>query len=118
MHYVSLSRVRNSSALHKLNLKEKEISVSEQVKEDMVKLKSESLVPCISFLYSPLNQNAIKILFHNVEFDYNVQTADVNIFVETALYSSDSNLSYQISGFELFRNDFDQHSITRTCYGT
>ena len=70
----------------------------------------------------------MKILFHNVrslhrhfedvKCDDNVQTADVNIFVETALCSSDIDADYQISGFQLFRNDASPESTLRTCYGT
>ena len=46
MHYVALSRVRNSSALHVLNLNENKIKVSEKVKDEMRRLRTEaSLLP-------------------------------------------------------------------------
>ena len=46
MHYVGLSRVRNSSALHILNLNENKIKVTEKVKSEMSRLRTEaSLVP-------------------------------------------------------------------------
>ena len=46
MHYVGLSRVRNSSALHVLNLNENKIKVSEKVKDEMRRLRTEaSLLP-------------------------------------------------------------------------
>ena len=46
MHYVALSRVRNSSALHILNLNENTIKVSEKVKREMNRLRTEaSLMP-------------------------------------------------------------------------
>ena len=40
---------------------------------------------------------------------------DVNIFVETRLYSSVSDDMYNISGFNIYRND-DNQSHTRSCY--
>ena len=46
MHYVGLSRVRNSSALHILNLNENKIKVSEKVRSEMSRLRTlVSLVP-------------------------------------------------------------------------
>ena len=53
----------------------------------------------------------------DVASDYNVKAADINMFVETALCSNDSNDLYQIPSFQLFRNDFVTHG-TRTPYGT
>ena len=49
--------------------------------------------------------------------DYNVQAADVNIFVETSLCSRDQNENFLISNFTLHRNDFDSSEI-RPKYGT
>lgn len=70
----------------------------------------------------------MKILFHNVrsfhrhienvKCDNNVQTADVNKFVETALCSSDIDADYRMSGFQLFTNDASAEGTLRTCYGT
>ena len=42
MHYVGLSRVRNTSALHILNLNENKIKVSEEVKHEMSRLRTET----------------------------------------------------------------------------
>lgn len=101
--------------------------VSQKVQEEMVRLRKETLVPCLPCLYN-IKEKKMKILFHNVrslhrhfedvKCDDNVQTADVNIFVETALCSSDIDAGYQISGFQLFRNDASPESTLRTCYGT
>ena len=41
MHFVGLSRVRNSSSLHVLNLNEKIIKVSDKVKNEMSRLRTE-----------------------------------------------------------------------------
>ena len=46
MHYVGLSRVRNSSAMHIFNLNENKLKVSEKVKSEMSRLRTQvSLVP-------------------------------------------------------------------------
>ena len=64
MHYVGLSRVRNSSALHILNLNENKIKVSEKVKNEMSRLRTEAtLVPLVVSVGSP---KTITILFQNV----------------------------------------------------
>ena len=127
MHYVGLSRVRNSSALHILNFNENKIKVSEKVKNEMTRLRSEaSLVPlaALQTMDSPqtktvLFQNVRSLHLHidDVRSDYNIQKADVNIFVETKLCLSDTDDTYGLSGFSLYRNDFNQSNV-RTCYGT
>lgn len=129
MHYVGLSRVRNISGLHILNLNEKKITVSKKVQEEMARLRTEaSLKPCVSYLYQTRNSSMLKILFQNVRSlhlhiqdvasDYSVQVADVNIFVETALCSRDNDETYTLNNFQLYRNDFHTHSTTRSVYGT
>ena len=56
MHYVGLSRIRNSSALHILNLNENKISVNEKVQDEMCRLRTEAtLKPCVSFLYQTVS---------------------------------------------------------------
>ena len=128
MHYVALSRVRNSSKLHILNLNEKKICISEKVKEEMARLREKPLVSCVPCLYNNDQPSRIKVLFHNVrslhlhfddiKFDYNVQAADINIFVETRLCHSDNNAIYKKDNFKLFRNDFCPQSNVTTAYGT
>jgi len=96
MHYVGLRRVRNSSALHILNLNENKINVSEKVKSKMNRLRSQaSLVPLAETDNSPqtktiLLQNVRSLHLHidDVRSDYNIQKADVNIFAESKLFLS------------------------------
>ena len=125
MHYVGLSRVRNSSSLHILNLNEKKIKVSEKVANEMERLRMEAcLVPTVSLKPSP---NATTIIFQNVRSlhlhikdvrsDYNFKKAHVNIFVETRLCASDNDEEYSIEKFNIYRNDFNQ-SRTRSSYGS
>ena len=127
MHYVGLSRVRNSSNLHILNLNEWKIKVSKNVAIEMNRLRAEAtLVPLVSLQDVDLSLTTT-IIFHDarsvylyiddIRSDYNVQKADVNIFVETRLCSSDSGDMFNISGFNIYRNDYNQ-SHTRSCYGS
>ena len=130
MHYVGLSRLRNISDLHILNLNEEKIAVSKNVADEMTRLRSEaSLKPCIPFLYEITNNTSnLKILFQNlrslllhiedVASDYSVHTAHVNIFVESALCARDNDEAYNMGNFCLFRNDYNPQNTTRTTYGT
>ena len=122
------TRARNISGLHILNLNEKKVSVSLKVSEEMHRLRSQPLQPCIPSLYKQTLTNTFKIIFHNVKSlhlhhedvasDFNVQEVDLIICVETSLCSLDSSFHYQINGFKLFRNDYCPNSNIRTCYGT
>ena len=65
----------------------------------MARLREKPLVSCVPCLYKNDQPSRIKVLFHNVrslrlhfddiKCDYNVQAADINIFVETRLCHSD-----------------------------
>ena len=127
MHDVDLSHVLNSSTLHILNLSENKIKVSEKVKSEMSRLRTQvNLVPLVVLQTDNLHQTKT-ILFQNVRSlylhiddarsDYNIQKADVNIFVESELCLLDRDDTYQLSEYTLYRNDFNQSNI-RTCYGT
>ena len=105
-------------------MKKKSICVSERVKEEMTRLREKPLVSCVPCLYNNDQPSTIKVLFHNVrslrlrfddiKCDYNVQAADINIFVETHLCHSDNNAIYEIHNFKLFRNGFCPQSNVRT----
>ena len=85
MHYVALSRVKNSSTQHIINLNEKKICVSQKVQEEVSRLREKCLLPSIPFLYN--QSSGQKLLFHNVQSlhlhfddvacDNNVQAAEV-----------------------------------------
>jgi len=76
---------------------------------------------------SPQTKKTKTILFQNVRSlhlhidyvrsDYNIQEADVNIFVESKLCLLDRNDTYQLSELTLYINYFNQSNI-RTCYRT
>ena len=121
MHYVGLSRVGNSSALHVLMLNENKIKVSEKVKKEMIRLRTERSLVLLALMQTVDSPQTKAILFQNVRSlhlhiddvrsDYNIQKADVNIFVETKLCLSDRDDTYSLSRFTLYRNDFNQSHI-------
>ncbi len=90
--------------LHILNLNENKIAVSKKVQEEMTRLRQEAALNShIPFLYKDTS-GSFKVLFQNVRAlhlhvasDYNVKAADINMFVETALCSNDSNDLYRFS---------------------
>ena len=83
MHYVGLSRVRNSSVLHILNLIENKIKVSEKVKNEMSRLRTEATLVPLTVSQTVGSPKTKKILFQNVRSlhlhiydvrsDYNIQ---------------------------------------------
>jgi len=108
-------------------LNENKIKVTEKVKSEMSRLRTQvSLVPLavsktdnLPQTKTMLFQNVRSLLLHidDVRSDYNIQKADVDIFVESKLCLSDRDDAYQLHEFTLYRNDFSQSNI-RTCYGT
>jgi len=118
IHYVGLSRVRNMSTLHILNLNEHKIKVDQSVQGEMHRLRNEATLQCaLPDLYDDTtNPKTLTILFQNVRslnlhiddvhHDYNVLASDINIFVETCLCSRDDDESFSIKDFTLHRNDF------------
>ena len=127
VHYVALSRVRNSSAPHILNLNDNKINVSDKVENEMNRLRENASMVPLAVLRNTDVEDLLIILFQNVRSlhlhiddvrtDYNIRKAHVNIFVETNLCLSDRDDTYKLSGYSLYRNDYNQ-SNTRTCYGT
>jgi len=107
MNYVGLSRVQNSSTLHILDWNEIKIKVSEKVKSEVRRLRTQvSLVP-LAVLQTDNSPQTKTILFQHVRSlhlhiddvrsDYNIQEADDNIFVETRLCLLDRDDTYQLT---------------------
>ena len=126
MHYVGLSRVRNSSNLYIMNLNEQKIKVNENVAQEMKRLRTKAnLTPAASLQNT--DSSLFTVIFHNVrslhlhindvQSDFNIEKADVNICVETRLCSADTNDDYNLPRFHLYRNDYSQSNV-RTSYGT
>ena len=121
MYYVGLSQVRNSSALHILNLNENKIKVSEKVKSEMNRLRTEASLTPLGVLPPADSPQAKTILFQNVRSlhlhiedarsDYNIKKAALNISVETKLCLLDNDDTYKLTGFTVYRNDFSPSYI-------
>jgi len=52
------------------------------------------------------NVRPLHLCIEDVQSDYNIQKADVNIFGETRLCVSGKDETYILSGFTLHRNEF------------
>ena len=98
VHYVGLSRVRDLNSLYIRHPEEQKIKISGRVVAEMERLRQCPLQLCVTFLYNRPN-TGVKLLFHNVRSlhhhiddvrsDFNVQAADIAIFIETCLRSDD-----------------------------
>ena len=76
MHYVGFSRVRNNSALHILHLNENKIKVSEKVKDEMRRLRTEAILLPLAVLQTADSPKTKTILFQNVR-SLHLHTDDV-----------------------------------------
>ena len=121
--------MRNIDCLHILRLNEHKTKVNPKVLEEMRRLRSTRLLNlCVPSLDSISDTNVIKILFQNVRSlhlhvhdvlsDFNVQAADINLFVETALNSKHKNDMYTLEGYNLFRNHIEPQIVSKTPYGS
>ena len=106
---------------------EDKISVSEKVKEEMKRLRlSCKYVSSIQLLYNL--SASLKVIFHNVRLlplhkyyifhDFNVTSADINIFVETNLTTKHKNTDFANPVFRLHRNDSIESTPSKAMYGT
>lgn len=65
MHYVGLSRVRNSSNLYIMNLNENKIKVNENVAQEMERLRTEATLTPVATLQNT-GSSLFTVIFHNV----------------------------------------------------
>ena len=118
MHYVGLSRVRNSSRLHIVDLNENRIRVSEKVQKQMFRLRTEASLMPLAALRGTDSSDTATVLFHNVRSlhlhiddvrsDFYIKKADIDILVETKLCRTDTDCLYNLTGCTLHRNDCSQ----------
>lgn len=125
MHYVGLSRVRNLNSLHIQNLNPNKISVSNAVKTEMDRLRSNNCVQiCLPYIQS-INNRYLKIGFHNcrslhkhkaaVHSELQLHSFDIAAYSETHHNSSDEN-SYQLEGYSVFLSE-NESSLHNTVVG-
>ena len=115
IHYVGLSRVTSIEGLHITDLCENKIAVHQDVKTEMKRLRtSAKLQLCIYPIYEVtgsllkvcyLNARSVHKHIQDIHIDLNYSATDINIFAETRFSSQDSNDMYNVSGYDLFRND-------------
>ena len=115
IHYVGLSRVTTFEGLYITDLCEDKIAVHQDVKIEMERLRTiAKLKLCISPLYHItgsclklcyLNARSVHKHIQDLRKDFNYSSCDINIFAETRFSSQDANDMYDISGYNLFRND-------------
>ena len=94
-----------------MNKNKNKIRVSEKVKNEMSRLRTDSSLVPLAVLQTGDSTQTKTILFENVrsrhlhiddvQSDYNIQKADVNFFAETKLCLSDRDETYQLNGFIL-----------------
>ena len=66
IHCVGLSRVKNLNSLFIIELNEKKISVSEAVKQEMNRLRADTLLPLqLPSLSDFGNAESVTVVFHN-----------------------------------------------------
>ena len=127
IHYVGLSRVKTIEGLFITELREDKIAVSENVCQEMNRLRTEGkLSLCISPVYRAeeipfklcfLNTRSLHKHIDDIRGDLNYSSTDVCIFAETRFSYSD-NANYAIDGCSLFRNDSTSTSNVRPYGGT
>ncbi len=128
MHYVALSRVTSLRNLQIRNFNEHKIGACNKVKLEMARLREQSRLK-LSFkpIYEINRESNITIVFQNVRSlhlhikdvasDYNIMASDVINIAETSLDENDSNQSYNLNNFNLFRNDHSSLNSERIPYG-
>ena len=122
IHYVGLSRVRSLNTIHILELNEKKITISTQVKAEMERLRSTSqMMMCLPDISSYRPENSTTVCFHNcrslrkhiddIKNDLYQKHADILALCETRVFQADSQ--YDIPGYALFcaNRDVSQHGL-------
>ena len=115
IHYVGLSRVTTFEGLYITDLCEDKIAVHPDVEIEMERLRTiAKLELCISPLYH-ITGSLLKLCYLNARSvhkhiqdlckDFNYSSSDINIFAEARFSSQDPDDMYEISGYNLFRND-------------
>ena len=112
---MGLSRVTTFEGLYITDLCEDKIAIHPDVKIEMERLRTiAKLKLCISPLYHItgscfklcyLNARSVHKHIQDLRKDLNYSSSDINIFAETRFSSQDPNDMYDISGYNLFRND-------------
>ena len=121
MHYVGLSRIKKLCDVHILELNEKKISVSADVKAEMNRMLMSSLLT--PFLETP--RNKLNIMFHNTRSLHahiqdlrnavakGMYNCDVIALAESWLNVKDRDEDYLLPGYTMHRFDAMSPSTSR-----
>ena len=125
IHYVGLSRVTTIEGLYITDLCEEKIAVNPHVIAEMKLLRNKrklklSVIPIyktnqVTFKICNLNARSLHKHIDDVRHDLNFTNTDINIFSETRCRTSDNDITYDIDGYSLFRND--SQSLTSRPFG-
>lgn len=122
-HYVGLSRFTNLDSFFILDLAENEIRVSEEVKEEMRRLRNTrrlqlEILPLVNSFPENLtilqhNTRSLHAHMEDVRADTNFENADIIFLSETWALDSDSNALYSINNFLSYRADYPSPTTQR-----
>ena len=115
IHYVALSRVTKKTGLHVIDLNATKIAVSDDVTNEMCRLRKDArLKLCYTPVYC-LPSNVLKVVaqnarsfhkhFTDIAADPNFLSADIILISESRLMNSDDAVSYALPHFSAVRND-------------
>ena len=110
IHYVGLSRVTSLSHIHITELNMSKIAVSEEVEEEMARLRQNKYISCIPSINSLHEAGVIKLCFHNCRSlnkhfqdfkqDVNMLCADIIGLAEARVWGAvDQN--FPLEGFKM-----------------
>ena len=113
--------------LYITNLSEDKIAVTDDVREEMRKLRTErKLRLCVTpvhkageipFILCYLNTQSLHKQIDDIYRHFNYTSTDVNVFAETRFCTLDTNDMYNINGDTLFRNDGTSNANNIRPYG-
>jgi hypothetical protein len=122
-HYVGLSRFTNLDSFFILDLAEKEIRVSEEVKEELCRLRNTrrlqlEILPLVNSFPENLtilqhNTRSLHAHMEDVRADTNFENADIIFLFETWELDSDPDAFYSINNFSSYCADYPSPTTQR-----
>ena len=124
LHYVALSRLTSINGLYILNLQQDKISVSQEVKQEMQRLRASKTEEQHSFVTSPctfkiiyLNCRSLNRHMEDVLKDWNIKHSSVACFSETRFCDRDQLDQTALHDFYQYRQDSKSHTASRPFHG-
>ena len=127
LHYVALSRVTSLNGLYIKELNPLKITVREDVKEEIKRLRTKKSENLSYTSPATLPTNCLKIAFLNtrslhahikkVRNDHDLEHMDFIALAETKLKHSDSDHLYKLQNYDINRFDQSEYTGTRPPHG-